>query len=150
MTHFAFSCTRALSASTRKGTPVQVLSSVDHPVTQCMSAVTSTGPRSLSSEYVSVYGLSTRPVTCRFQVDSSKSGIGPKWSTGHVLTRRWPGGMRLAISSGYRGPNSFTDPSSFRTRSGCDERPPRGDRRLDVLVADVNVRDHPNLPRDHA
>src|SRR5262245_6554157 len=62
--------------------------------------------------------------------------------------------MRLAISSGYRGPNSFTGPpSSFRTlstRSAGGDGPPRGDRRLDTGVRDVDVRDHPDLARDHA
>src|SRR5262245_14893848 len=115
-----------------------------------MSAVTSTGPRSFSSAYVSVYGSSTRPLISRSQLASSKSGIGPKCSTGHVLTSRWPGGMRLAISSGYRGPNSFTGPSSSASISVSGDRPPRRDRALDVLVGDVNVRDHPDLPGDHA
>ena len=53
--------------------------------------------------------------------------------------------MRFAISSGYLGPNSFTG-NLLSGRHG----PPGRDRRLDVLVGDVDVRDHPDLARDHA
>ncbi len=77
MTYLASGAGFARSRIVRNGTPVHVLSSVDHPVTQCMSAVTSTGPSAFSSSYVSVKVFSTSPETSKSHSAGSKAGIGP-------------------------------------------------------------------------
>ena len=77
MTHFASGVGFASSISVRNDTPCHELSSVVQPVTQCMSAGTSTFGSARSSWYESVTGFSTSPVSSRSQFCPSNVGIGP-------------------------------------------------------------------------
>src|SRR4029077_4880133 len=81
-------------------TPVQVVSSLDHFVTQWMSTVTLSLGSLRNSSQVHTFGSSTSPTIENVHSDRGRRGVGPADSTGKSFTRCWPGGTRelLAVS----------------------------------------------------
>src|SRR5919198_5386780 len=84
------------SSSTSSETPVQLVSSFDHFVTQWMSTVTVSLGSARSSSHVQDTGSSTAPLIVKLHSSSGVCGVGPAESTGKSLTTYWPGGTRPA------------------------------------------------------
>ena len=70
------------SSSVSTDTPVQVVSSFDHFVTQWMSRVTVSEGRALNSSQLQDLGSSTRPVISKVHLSIEMRGVGPADNTG--------------------------------------------------------------------
>src|SRR6476620_5087188 len=92
------------SSSVSTETPVHVVSSFDHLVTQWMSTVVVCDGRLLNSSQVHVTGASTAPRRVNVHSSSGVCGVGPAESTGKSDVTYWPGGMRAESASSRRRP----------------------------------------------
>ena len=75
-------------------TPVQVVSSFVHCVTQWMSTVGVSRGSASSSSHVHETSRSTAPRTVKLQSTAASGGVGPTASTGKSGVSYWPGGSR--------------------------------------------------------
>src|SRR3954468_18359282 len=91
------------SSSVSTATPVHVVPSLDHFVTQWMSTVNVSCGSALSSSQVHDFEASTAPWTESDHVSSDVRGVGPAERTGKSSTTYWPGGTRAGSTSGRRG-----------------------------------------------
>src|SRR5882757_8565565 len=99
----AYSAAVSTSASkVSNETPCQVVSSLDHLVTQWMSTVDVSTPSATNCRHVHRCTVPVSVVTVNSQSDSLTLGVGPAESTGKSLVRYWPGGSRSA--AGLRRP----------------------------------------------
>src|SRR5262249_28992765 len=87
------------SSSVSTETPVQVVSSFDHLVTQWMSTVTVSVGRVRNSSQLHERSRSTAPLIVKLQAPSEWYGVGPAESTGKSSVRYWPGGTRAGSAS---------------------------------------------------
>src|SRR4051794_36539628 len=92
------------SSSVSMDTPVQVVSSFVHFVTQWMSTVNVSWGSAMSSSQVQAGGSSTSPSMRKLQSAVSVRGVGPAESTGKSSTTYWPGGTRVGSTSRRRRP----------------------------------------------
>src|SRR4051794_19058082 len=83
-------------------TPVQVVPSLDHLVTQWMSTVTVSEGSAVNSSHVHDTGSSTAPLIKKLHSSSGVCGVGPADSTGKSRTTCWPGGTRAGSTSTWR------------------------------------------------
>src|SRR3954463_3330719 len=90
------------SSSVSTDTPVHVVSSFVHFVTQWMSTVNVSCGSARNSSQVHVGGASTSPSIVNVQSSVSVRGVGPADSTGKSSTTYWPGGTR-DVSTSRRG-----------------------------------------------
>src|SRR5438067_6227833 len=92
------------SSSVSRDTPVQVVSSFDHLVTQWMSTVTVSPGSARSSSHVHETGSSTAPWIVKLHQSIGWCGVGPAESTGKSSVTYWPGGTRDGSASARRRP----------------------------------------------
>ena len=85
-------------------TPFQVVSSLDHLVTQWMSTVTVSAGSPRNSCHGHDMGSSTWPWIVKPHSSSGVCGVGPADSTGKSVVRYCPGGMRDGSATGRRRP----------------------------------------------
>src|SRR3954471_12001726 len=83
-------------------TPVQVVPSLDHLVTQWMSTVTVSEGSAMNSAHGHDTGSSTAPLTRKLHSSSGVCGVGPADSTGKSPTTCCPGGTRVGSTSARR------------------------------------------------
>src|SRR3954453_10690112 len=83
-------------------TPVQVVPSLDHLVTQWMSTVNVSDGSALNSAHGHDTGLSTAPLIKKLHSSSGVCGVGPADSTGKSRTTCCPGGTRAGSKSSRR------------------------------------------------
>src|SRR4051794_18674315 len=102
VTKSASVATSESSAST--GTPVHVVPSLDHLVTQWMSTVKVSCGSARNSSHVQRAAASTAPSTVKVQSAVLILGVGPADSTGKSSTTYCPGGTREGSTSGRRRP----------------------------------------------
>src|SRR3954462_12738980 len=99
-------------------TPVQVVPSLDHLVTQWISTVTVSEGSAMNSAHGHDTGLSTAPLIKKLHSSSGVCGVGPADRTGKSLTTCCPGGTRAGSTSArrLRKPREISDigVSSFR------------------------------------
>src|SRR5688572_5024261 len=96
----------ASASSVSTETPSQIVSSLDHLVTQWMSALMATcGSAWNSSELHRATGPSA-PRRTKSQLVSGVRGVGPADSTGKSGVSYWPGGSRPAVADGCRRPRN--------------------------------------------
>src|SRR6266567_3420740 len=87
-------------------TPCQCVSSLDHLVTQWISAVTCSCDKACSSSQLQCFVCSTLPRIEKSQRSRGVCGVGPADSTGKPRSKYCPGGMRPVSSSGWRRPRN--------------------------------------------
>src|SRR3977135_2691383 len=80
-------------------TPVQVVSSFDHLVTQWMSTVNVSLGRFRNSSHVHFLGSATSPTIENDHSDSGTFGVGPADRTGKSSTTCCPGGTRELLAA---------------------------------------------------
>src|SRR3954452_8261573 len=83
-------------------TPVQVVPSLDHLVTQWMSTVTVSERSAMNSAHGHDTGWSTAPLIKKLHSSSGVCGVGPADSTGKSRTTCCPGGTRAESTSARR------------------------------------------------
>ena len=88
-------------------TPVHVVSSFDHFVTQWMSTVTVSAGSARNSSHGHDTGSSTAPWIVKLHSSSGVCGVGPAESTGKSRVTYWPGGTRAGIDVRAGGPGSL-------------------------------------------
>src|SRR3954468_13088803 len=81
------------------GTPVHVVSSLDHFVTQWMSTVNVSDGSARNSFHVHRRAASTAPSIVRLHCSSDVRGVGPAERTGKSSVRYCPGGIRDGSAS---------------------------------------------------
>src|SRR3954453_7277076 len=82
--------------------PVQVLSSLDHLVTQWMSTVTVSRGSARNSSHDHDTGCSTAPLIVRLHSGSGVCGVGPGDRPGKSRVTYCPGGTRAGSTSARR------------------------------------------------
>src|SRR6195952_457130 len=109
------------ASSVSSETPVHVVPSLVHLVTQWMSTVNVSCGSALSSSQVQLAAVSTAPWRAKDQCSSLVRGVGPADRTGKSVTTYCPGGTRDGSTSGRRG-----RPWNPREKGGMDAivRPP--------------------------
>src|SRR5919198_2688000 len=90
------------SSSVSTDTPVHVVSSFDHFVTQWMSTVRVSLGSAVSSSHVHDTGSSTAPPSVKLHSSSGVCGGGPAERTGKSVVTYWPGGTREGSTAGRR------------------------------------------------
>src|SRR5580692_1211253 len=80
------------SSSVSRETPRQWVPSLDHWVTQWMSAVMSSAGSAVNCCQSQRVVPPVSVVTVKFQVAWLTCGVGPAWRTGNPRSRYWPGG----------------------------------------------------------
>src|SRR6267378_1311095 len=93
-----------MSRMVSSDTPVQLVSSFDHLVTQWISTVNVSLGSLRNSSQVHTFGSSTSPTIEKVQSLSGTLGVGPADSTGKSLTTCWPGGTRELLATSRRLP----------------------------------------------
>src|SRR4051794_4757102 len=83
-------------------TPVHVVPSFDHFVTQWMSVVTVSDGSSRNSSHGQDTGSATAPLIVKLHSSRGVRGVGPADRTGKSLTTYWPGGTRSGSTCGRR------------------------------------------------
>src|SRR3954447_24989109 len=83
-------------------TPVQVVPSLDHFVTQWMSTVTVSEGSAVNSAHGHDKRSSTAPLIEKLHSSSGVCGVGPAESTGKLPTTCCPGGTRAGSTSTRR------------------------------------------------
>src|SRR3954471_1051242 len=90
------------SSRVSSDTPVHVVSSFDHFVTQWMSAVSVSDGSARNSSHGHDTGSPTAPLIVKLHSSSGVRGVGPAESTGKSLTTYCPGGTRAESTCGRR------------------------------------------------
>src|SRR4051812_23636649 len=85
-----------------RDTPVHVVPSLDHLVTQWMSTVTFSDGSARNSSHGHDTGSATAPLIVKLHSSRGVRGVGPADRTGKSLTTYWPGGTRSGSTCGRR------------------------------------------------
>src|ERR1051325_8679955 len=109
-------------------TPVQVVSSFDHLVTQWMSLVNVSDGRAENSFHVQRRGSSISPSMVKVHWSRLTRGVGPAERTGKSVTRYCPGGTRELDAASRRLPLKPLETNPISGRVSRMTRGPNGRR----------------------